>query len=197
MGKQQIWASPAIFVDLFVSRGKLPAGVYSRRDYCPALRILGVLGDPVPRSAYRGSSGQFPEWLTFYVSDPRYLSRDPWDTSMDTQTTPFRHRTTTWYLAWPGTLGPQDFIRGRLASLLRLRVTGSRPCLSSPVWILGQWSTSQDHTTAWTSRSSTLMSPSIGLGGASDFILGTPGLTPSSRHFAPDDDLLGLSSSRP
>ena len=60
---------------------------------------------------------------------------------------------------------PQDFIRGRLASLLRLRVTGSRPCLSSPVWILGQWSTSQDHTTARTSRSSTLMSPSIGLEG--------------------------------
>ena len=29
------------------SRGKLPAGVYSE-DYCPALRILGVLGDPVP-----------------------------------------------------------------------------------------------------------------------------------------------------
>ena len=23
----------------------------------------------------------------------------------------------TWYLAWPGTLWPQDFIRGRLASL--------------------------------------------------------------------------------
>ena len=32
---------------------------------------------------------------------------------------------------------PQDFIRGRLAFSLRLRVTGSRPCLSSPVWILG------------------------------------------------------------
>ena len=87
---------------------------------------------------------------------------------------------------------PQDFIRGRLASLLRLRVTGSRPCLSSPVWILGQWSTSQDHTTARTSRSSTLMSPSIGLGGASDFILGTPGLTLVVVTSLPDDDLLGL-----
>ena len=70
MGKQQIWASPQQFLLISSrSRGKLPAGVYSRRDYCPALRILGVLGDPVPRSAYRGSSGQFPEWLTFYVSD--------------------------------------------------------------------------------------------------------------------------------
>ena len=40
---------------------------------------------------------------------------------MDTQTTPFRHRTTTWYLAWPGTLWPQDFIRGRLASLFEAK----------------------------------------------------------------------------
>ena len=60
-----------------------------------------------------------------------------------------------------------------------------------PVWILGQWSTSQDHTTARTSRSSTLMSPSIGLGGASDFILGTPGLTLVVVTSLPDDDLLG------
>ena len=86
---------------------------------------------------------------------------------------------------------PQDFIRGRLASLFEAK-TGSRPCLSSPVWILGQWSTSQDHTTARTSRSSTLMSPSIGLGGASDFILGTPGLTLVVVTSLPDDDLLGL-----
>ena len=52
------------------------------------------------------------------------------------QTTPFRHRTTTWYLAWPGTW-PQDFIRGRLASLFEAKGNRSRPCLSSPVWILG------------------------------------------------------------
>ena len=83
------------------------------------------------------------------------------------------------------------FHPGQASLSLRLRVTGSRPCLSSPVWILGQWSTSQDHTTARTSRSSTLMSPSIGLGGASDFILGTPGLTLVVVTSLPDDDLLG------
>ena len=88
-------------------------------------------------------------------------------------TTPFRHRTTTWYLAWPGTLWPQDFIRGRLASFLRLRVTGSRPCLSSPVWILGQWSTSQDHTTARDLSVFDLDVPVHWARGASDFILGT------------------------
>ena len=110
---------------------------------------------------------------------------------MDTQTTPFRHRTTTWYLAWQALLA-SGFHPGQASLSLRLRVTGSRPCLSSPVWILGQWSTSQDHTTARTSRSSTLMSPSIGLGGASDFILGTPGLTLVVVTSLPDDDLLGL-----
>ena len=35
------------------------------------------------------------------------------------------------------------------------------------------------------------MSPSIGLGGASDFILGTPGLTLVVVTSLPDDDLLG------
>ena len=91
---------------------------------------------------------------------------------------PFRHHATTWYLAWPGTLGLQDFIRGRLASLFEAKGNQVKTLSFFPVfWILGQWSTSQDHTTARTSRSSTLMSPSIGLGGASDFILGTPGLT--------------------
>ena len=49
---------------------------------------------------------------------------------MDTQTTPFRHRTTTWYLAWPGTLWPQDFIRGRLASLFEAK--GSDFILGTP-----------------------------------------------------------------
>ena len=110
---------------------------------------------------------------------------------MDTQTTPFRHRTTTWYLAWPGTLWPQDFIRGRLASLFEAKGNQVKTLSFFPVWILGQWSTSQDHTTARTSRSSTLMSPSIGLGGASDFILGTPGLTLVVVTSLPDDDLLG------
>ena len=110
---------------------------------------------------------------------------------MDTQTTPFRHRTTTWYLAWPGTLWPQDFIRGRLASLFEAKGNRVKTLSFFPVWILGQWSTSQDHTTARTSRSSTLMSPSIGLGGASDFILGTPGLTLVVVTSLPDDDLLG------
>ena len=110
---------------------------------------------------------------------------------MDTQTTPFRHRTTTWYLAWPGTLWPQDFIRGRLASLFEAKGNRVKTLSFFPVWILGQWSTSQDHTTARTSQSSTLMSPSIGLGGASDFILGTPGLTLVVVTSLPDDDLLG------
>ena len=83
---------------------------------------------------------------------------------MDTQTTPFRHRTTTWVLGVARHSWPQDFIRGRLASL---EAKGNRVKTLSffPVWILGQWSTSQDHTTARTSRSSTLMSPSIGLEG--------------------------------
>ena len=36
---------------------------------------------------------------------------------MDTQTTPFRHRTTTWVLGVARHSWPQDFIRGRLASL--------------------------------------------------------------------------------
>ena len=49
MGKQQIWASPQQFLLISSrSRGKLPAGVYLKKDYCPALRILGVLGDLVP-----------------------------------------------------------------------------------------------------------------------------------------------------
>ena len=104
---------------------------------------------------------------------------------MDTQTTPFRHRTTTWYLAWPGTLLASGFHPGQASLSLRLRVTGSRPCLSSPVWILGQWSTSQDHTTARTSRSSTLMSPSIGLERGIGFHTRDSRTHPSSRHFAP------------
>ena len=62
--------SPAIFVDLFsLSRGKLPRLEFTQKDYCPALQdTRGFSGDRSP-SAYRGSSGQFPEWLTFYVSD--------------------------------------------------------------------------------------------------------------------------------
>ena len=109
---------------------------------------------------------------------------------MDTQTTPFRH------VPPPGTGVARHslasgFHPGQASLSLRLRVTGSRPCLSSPAWILGQWSTSQDHTTARTSRSSTLMSPSIGLEGHRDFILGTPGLTLVVVTSLPDDDLLG------
>ena len=111
---------------------------------------------------------------------------------MDTQTTPFRHRTTTWYLAWPGTLWPQDFIRGRLASLfeakgnrvktlsffpgldLRAVVDLSRPydCPDLSVFDL-------DVPVHWAR-------------GASDFILGTPGLTLVVVTSLPDDDLLGL-----
>ena len=87
--------------------------------------------------------------------------------------------------------GLQDFIRGRLASLFEAKGNQVKTLSFFPVWILGQWSTSQDHTTARTSRSSTLMSPSIGLGGASDFILGTPGLTLVVVTSLPDDDLLG------
>ena len=110
---------------------------------------------------------------------------------MDTQTTPFRHRTTTWYLAWPGTLWPQDFIRGRLASLfeakgnqvktlsffpgldLRAVVDLSRPydCPDLSVFDL-------DVPVHWARR-------------ASDFILGTPGLTLVVVTSLPDDDLLG------
>ena len=76
---------------------------------------------------------------------------------------------------------------------LSLEVKGNRVKTLSffPVWILGQWSTSQDHTTARTSRSSTLMSPSIGLGGASDFILGLQDSLVVVTSL-PDDDLLGL-----
>ena len=110
---------------------------------------------------------------------------------MDTQTTPFRHRTTTWYLAWPGTLWPQDFIRGRLASLfeakgnqvktlsffpgldLRAVVDLSRPydCPDLSVFDL-------DVPVHWARR-------------ASDFILRTPGLTLVVVTSLPDDDLLG------
>ena len=68
---------------------------------------------------------------------------------MDTQTTPFRHRTTTWYLAWPGTLWPQDFIRGRLASLFEAKGNRVKTLSFFPgLDLRGQWSTSQDHTTA-------------------------------------------------
>ena len=49
MGKQQIWASPQQFLLISSrSRGKLPGWSLLKKDYCPALRILGVLGDPVP-----------------------------------------------------------------------------------------------------------------------------------------------------
>ena len=111
---------------------------------------------------------------------------------MDTQTTPFRHRTTTWYLAWPGTLWPQDFIRGRLASLFEAKGNQVKTLSFFPgLDLRAVVDLSQDHTTARTSQSSTLMSPSIGLGGASDFILGTPGLTLVVVTSLPDDDLLG------
>ena len=87
---------------------------------------------------------------------------------------------------------PQDFIRGRLASLfeakgnrvktlsffpgldLRAVVDLSRPYDCPDLSVFD------------------LMSPSIGLGGASDFILGTPGLTLVVVTSLPDDDLLGL-----
>ena len=84
---------------------------------------------------------------------------------MDTQTTPFRHRTTTWYLAWPGTLLASGFHPGQAS--LSFEAKGNRVKTLSffPGLDLRQWSTSQDHTTARTSRSSTLMSPSIGLEG--------------------------------
>ena len=50
---------PVIFVDLFrVFRGKTPGLEFTQE------------GTTVPLSAYRGSSGQFPEWLTFDVNDP-------------------------------------------------------------------------------------------------------------------------------
>ena len=116
---------------------------------------------------------------------------------MDTQTTPFRHRTTTWYLAWPGTLWPQDFIRGRLASLfeakgnrvktlsffpgldLRAVVDLSRPydCPDLSVFDL-------DVPVHWARR---------GIG----FHTRDSRTHPSSRHFAPRRRSLGVSSSRP
>ena len=87
---------------------------------------------------------------------------------------------------------PQDFIRGRLASLLRLRVTGSRPCLSSPGLDLR----------AVVDLSRPYDCPDLSVfdldvpvhwaRGASDFILGTPGLTLVVVTSLPDDDLLGL-----
>ena len=108
---------------------------------------------------------------------------------MDTQTTPFRHRT-TWYLAWPGTLLPQDFIRGRLASF---EAKGNRVKTLSffPVWILGQWSTSRPYDCPDLSVFD-LDVPVHWARGASDFILGTPGLTLVVVTSLPDDDLLGL-----
>ena len=111
---------------------------------------------------------------------------------MDTQTTPFRHRTTTWYLAWPGTLLASGFHPGQ-ASLsfeakgnrvktlsffpgldLRAVVDLSRPydCPDLSVFDL-------DVPVHWAR-------------GASDFILGTPGLTLVVVTSLPDDDLLGL-----
>ena len=109
---------------------------------------------------------------------------------MDTQTTPFRHRTTTWHLAWPGTLGLR--ISSGAASL-SFEAKGNRVKTLSffPVWILGQWSTSQDHTTARTSRSSTLMSPSSWARRGIGFHTRTPGLTLVVVTSLPDDDLLG------
>ena len=80
---------------------------------------------------------------------------------------------------------PQDFIRGRLASLLRLRVTGVKTLSFFPVWILGSGRPLKTIRLPGTSRSSTLMSPSIGLGGASGFHTRDSRTHPSSRHFAP------------
>ena len=52
-GKQQIWASPQQFLLISSrSRCKLPGWSLLKKDYCPALRILGVLGDPVPETRY-------------------------------------------------------------------------------------------------------------------------------------------------
>ena len=112
---------------------------------------------------------------------------------MDTQTTPFRHRTTTWYLAWPGTLLASGFHPGQASlSFLRLRVTGSRPCLFFPGLDLR----------AVVDLSRPYDCPDLSVfdldvpvhwaRGASDFILGTPGLTLVVVTSLPDDDLLGL-----
>ena len=87
------------------------------------------------------------------------------------------------------------FHPGQASLSLRLRVTGSRPCLSSPVWILGQWSTSRPYDCPDLSVFD-LDVPVHWARGASDFILGTPGLTLVVVTSLPDDDLR-VSSSRP
>ena len=84
---------------------------------------------------------------------------------MDTQTTPFRHRTTTWYLAWPGTFWPQDFIRGRLASLFEAKGNRVKTLSFFPGLDLRAVVDLSRPYDCPTSRSSTLMSPSIGLEG--------------------------------
>ena len=107
------------------------------------------------------------------------------------QTTPFRHRTTTWYLAWPGTLLASGFHPGQAS--LSFEAKGNRVKTLSffPGLDLRAVVDLSRPYDCPTSRSSTLMSPSIGLGGASDFILGTPGLTLVVVTSLPDDDLLG------
>ena len=105
-------------------------------------------------------------------------------------TTPFRHRTTTRYLAWPGTLWPQDFIRGRLASLeakgKSVKTLSFFPGFGSRAVV--DLSRPYD---CPTSRSRPDV-PVHWARGASDFILGTPGLTLVVVTSLPDDDLLGL-----
>ena len=70
MGKQQIWASPQQFLLISSrSRGKLPGWSLLKKGLLSRSQDTRGSRGPGPRSAYRGSSGQFPEWLTFYVSD--------------------------------------------------------------------------------------------------------------------------------
>ena len=86
---------------------------------------------------------------------------------------------------------PQDFIRGRLASLFEAKGNRVKTLSFFPGLDLRAVVDLSRPYDCPTSRSSTLMSPSIGLGGASDFILGTPGLTLVVVTSLPDDDLLG------
>ena len=66
MGKQQIWASPQQFLLISSrSRGKLPGWSLLKKGLLS--RSQDTRG-PVPARHTEGS-GQFPEWLTFYVSD--------------------------------------------------------------------------------------------------------------------------------
>ena len=84
---------------------------------------------------------------------------------MDTQTTPFRHRTTTWHhLAWPGTLLASGFHPGQ-ASLFEVKGNRVKTLSFFPGLDLRAVVDLSRPYDCLTSRSSTLMSPSIGLEG--------------------------------